>query len=242
MIKHSYLFFLDFNITMNSFAFATILALFVAYASATFDAATGVFSLGAVALNGGNSLALTLGSSTAFLTSAGIVAAGLALLGAGLIKAALLAGEEARGRSKRSSPVEQLAAIDNYFATIADMDVDDCGKLLVCQLESIPREVRLYLNINLETNKQTYFPTHFLTLALFELFQERTPEEGIIAGLFGESSTIDPASAKAEYDLAAYLGQATKSKVACARRYSRCPLDRKTISQALAKMARIPQQ
>jgi hypothetical protein len=104
-----------------------------------------------------------------------------------------------------------LAAIDEYFATIADMDVDDCGKLLVCQLESIPRE-------------------------------ERTPEEGIIAGLFGESSTIDPASAKAEYDLAAYLGQATKSKVACARRYSRCPLDRKTISQALAKMTRIPQQ
>merc|ERR1739844_663015 len=115
------------------------------------------------------------------------------------------------GRSRRSAPVEQLAAIDNYFATIADMDVDDCGKLLVCQLESIPRE-------------------------------ERTPEEGIIAGLFGESSTIDPASAKAEYDLAAYLGQATRSKVACARRYSRCPLDRKTISQALAKMARIPQQ
>jgi len=199
---------------MNSFAFATILALFVAYASATFDATTGVFSLGAVALNGGNSLALTLGSSTAFLTSAGIVAGGLGLLALGLVKAALLAGpaaEEGYGRSRRSAPVEQLAAIDNYFATIADMDVDDCGKLLVCQLESIPRE-------------------------------ERTPEEGIIAGLFGESSTIDPASAKAEYDLAAYLGQATKSKVACARRYSRCPLDRKTISQALAKMARIPQQ
>jgi len=146
---------------MNSFAFATIFALFVAYASATFDAATGVFSLGAVALNGGNSLALTLGSSTAFLTSAGIVAGGLGLLALGLVKAALLAGEEGL-RSKRSAPVEQLAAIDNYFATIADMDVDDCGKLLVCQLESIPRE-------------------------------ERTPEEGIIAGLFGESSTIDPA-------------------------------------------------
>ena len=126
---------------MNSFAFATIFALFVAYASATFDATTGVFSLGAVALNGGNSLALTLGSSTAFLTSAGIVAGGLGLLALGLVKAALLAGEEGH-RSKRSAPVEQLAAIDNYFATIADMDVDDCGKLLVCQLESIPREVR----------------------------------------------------------------------------------------------------
>ena len=64
----------------------------------------------------------------------------------------------------------------------------------------------------------------------------------MIATLFGESSTIDPASAKAEYDLAAYLGQATGSKVACARRYTQCPLDRKTISQALAKMARIPSQ
>lgn len=207
---------------MNSFAFATILALFVAFASATFDATTGVFTLGAVALNGGNSLLLVSGQSALFLTSAGIVAGGLGLLALGLVKAAILAGPALADepcsrsdcpypRSKRSAPVEQLAAIDEYFATIADMDVDDCGKLLVCQLESIPRE-------------------------------ERTPEEGIIAGLFGESSTIDPASAKAEYDLAAYLGQATKSKVACARRYSRCPLDRKTISQALAKMTRIPQQ
>ena len=130
---------------MNSFAFVTILALFIACASATFDATTGVFSLGAVALNGGNSLALTLGSSTAFLTSAGIVAGGLGLLALGLVKAAILAGpaaEEGYPRSKRSAPVEQLAAIDDYFATIADMDVDDCGKLLVCQLESIPTEVR----------------------------------------------------------------------------------------------------
>ena len=74
------------------------------------------------------------------------------------------------------------------------------------------------------------------------LFQERSVEEQLIANLFGESSTIDPAQAKAEYDLAAYLGQATGSKVACARRYARCPVDRKTISQALAKMARQPAQ
>merc|ERR1712241_997592 len=64
----------------------------------------------------------------------------------------------------------------------------------------------------------------------------------LIVNLFGESSTIDPAQAKAEYDLAAYLGQATHSKVACARRYQRCPVDRKTIAQALAKMARQPAQ
>ncbi len=89
------------------------------------------------------------------------------------------------------------------------MDVDDCGKLLVCTLETVPTE-------------------------------ERTPEENMIATLFGESATIDPASAKAEYDLAAYLGQATGSKIACARRYHKCPIDRQTISQALAKLARQP--
>ena len=125
---------------MNSFAFVTIVAMAIASASATFDASTGVFTLGALSINGGNSLALTLGSSTAFLTSAGIVAAGLALLGAGVVKAALLAGEEEH-RARRSAPVEQLAAIDEYFSTISEMDVDDCGKLLVCQLETIPREV-----------------------------------------------------------------------------------------------------
>jgi len=182
----------------------------LASASAFFyDPASGAFTLGAMTLNGGNAVALTSGSTTAFATSAGLAAGALGLLGLAVVKIALLANLE--GRSKRSAPVEELEAIDNYFATISAMDVDDCGKLLVCELETIPTE-------------------------------ERTPEENMIATLFGESSTIDPASAKAEYDLAAYLGQATGSKVACARRYSQCPLDRKTISQALAKMARIPSQ
>jgi len=199
---------------MNGFATLAVLACAIASTIATFDASTGVFTLGALTLNGGNSLALTAGSTTAFLTSAGIVAGGLGLLGLAIVKSAILSGEPIQFRQKRqrrSSPVEQLAAIDKYFETITAMDVDDCGKMLVCSLETVPRE-------------------------------ERTPEENMIATLFGESSTIDPASAKAEYDLAAYLGQATGSKVACARRYTRCPLDRKTISQALAKMARLPAQ
>jgi len=195
---------------MNGFASLAVLSAAVASASAFFyDATGGVFTLGAMTLNGGNSLALTSGATTAFVTSAGLAAGALGLLGLAVVKAALIANAE--GRAKRSAPVEELAAIDNYFSTISAMDVDDCGKLLVCQLETIPTE-------------------------------ERTPEENMIATLFGESSTIDPASAKAEYDLAAYLGQATGSKVACARRYTQCPLDRKTISQALAKMARIPSQ
>merc|ERR1712025_121314 len=195
---------------MNGFVtIATFLA-FVASTSAIFyDPASGVFTLSALSLNGGNALALTSGTTTAFLTSAGIVAGGLGLLGLAVVKSALLAADEAK-RSRRSAPVDLLEKIDEYFLAISAMDVDDCGKLLVCQLETVAPE-------------------------------ERTPEEGMIATLFGESATIDPASPKAEYDLAAYLGQATGSKVACARRYAQCPMDRKTISQALAKMARIQQ-
>merc|ERR1712012_1387081 len=187
---------------MNGFVLS-FLALAVASASAFYDPATGVFTLGSMSLNGANALAL--GSTTVFLTSAGIAAAGLAILGAAVVKTALLEGG---ARSKREAPTETLEKIDEYFKTIGAMDVDDCGKLLVCTIETVSAE-------------------------------ERPPEEGMIATLFGENATIDPASPKAEYDLAAYLGQATSSKVACARRYSRCPMDRKTISQALAKMARI---
>jgi hypothetical protein len=191
---------------MNGFTTGVVLACAFASANAIYDAASGVFTLGALSLNAGNSLALTSGATTGFVTSAGLAAGALGLLGAAIVKIAILSNLS--NRSKRSAPVEDLAAIDEYFGTIAAMDVDDCGKLLVCQLETVAAE-------------------------------ERTPEENVIATLFGENSTIDPASAKAEYDLAAYLGQATQSKVACARRYARCPLDRKTIAQALAKMARI---
>merc|ERR1739844_627697 len=198
-------------INMNGFVSNSIvLACAVASANAIFSATTGTFILGPITELTGGGLSLTAGSATALLTNAGVLAGALALLGAAIIAGSVLdIGIEAR--SRRSAPVEDLAAIDKYFEEITALDVDDCGKLLVCQLETVATE-------------------------------ERTLEENIIAGLFGESSTIDPASPKAEFDLAAYLGQATGSKMACARRYNRCPLDRKTISQALAKMARMPAQ
>jgi len=201
---------------MNGFVSAIVLACAMASANAIFSTATGTFVLGPITELVGGGLALTAGTTTALFTPAGIFAGALGLLGVAVVIGAITGNAVLgigglRSRSKRSAPVEDLAAIDKYFENILDMDVDDCGKLLVCQLETVATE-------------------------------ERTLEENIIATLFGESSTIDPASAKAEYDLAAYLGQATKSKVACARRYSRCPLDRKTISQALAKMARLPAQ
>merc|ERR1711981_400080 len=202
----------DFNIiNMNGFVSNSIvLACAIASANAIFSTTTGTFILGPITELTGGGLSLTAGSATALLTNAGVLAGALALLGAAIIAGSVLdIGIEAR--RKRSAPVEDLARLDKYFEEISNMDVDDCGKLLVCQLETVATE-------------------------------ERTLEENIIATLFGESSTIDPASPKAEFDLAAYLGQATGSKMACARRYNRCPLDRKTISQALAKMARMPAQ
>merc|ERR1712150_443045 len=175
------------KLKMNGFVSIALLLALVAAAQAFFyDPATGVFSLLANSQTLANGLVLTSGTTTAYLTSAGIAVGGLGLLAIALAK------------------------IDNYFQQVSAMDVDDCGKLLVCTLETVSAE-------------------------------ERTPEEQLISTLFGETATIDPASPKAEYDLAAYLGQATGSKTACARRYTQCPMDRKTISQALAKMARIQQ-
>lgn len=64
---------------------------------------------------------------------------------------------------------------------------------------------------------------------------ERSVEENLISGLFDGSTTIDPLSAKSEYDLAAFIG-VNYNKETCAKRYHRCKLDRKTIVQALGKI------
>ena len=45
-------------------------------------------------------------------------------------------------------------------------------------------------------------------------------EESLISAMFEQSTTIDPLSAKAEYDLAAFIG-ANYDKAVCARRYHR---------------------
>jgi len=200
--------------------------------------------IGSLALLGLSSgtVALTSGTLTAFLTPAGAVAVAIGIVGAGIVKKAIAAnvaglatqdfrnfGQQqqsgygragVRVRSKRSN-AEQTAAgldeIDSYFYTIANIDYDDCGKRLVCEVEALPAA-------------------------------QRSEEEQLIAGLFGENNVIDPASSKAEYDLAAYLGSSTQSKIACARRYHKCPMDRKTIGQALEKQkaaalaAQVPQQ
>ncbi len=235
---------------MNTYAVCTVLAVLATPALCIFDggvALTGVGSLGASTLSGGG-LALTTGTSTAFLTSAGVAAAGLGLLGAAVIGGAiasrafrakrdvssLAALQVRRERSmllacmycklQSSLDATKFKVVDNYFMTILDVDVDDCGKKLVCEIMALEKDAR-------------------------------SVEENLIANLFTASTTIDPLSAKAEYDLAAFVG-ANYDKAVCARRYAhcvtspygcpvtpimccryhRCEYDRKTIMQALAKL------
>jgi hypothetical protein len=154
-------------------------------------------SLAVVGLSTGTA-ALTAGTLTAFLTPAGAVAVAIGIVGAGIVKKAIAANvaglatqdfrnfgqqqsQQGYGRAGvrqrfRRSDAEQTAAgldeIDSYFYTIANIDYDDCGKRLVCEVEALPAE-------------------------------QRSEEELLIAGLFGENNVIDPASSKAEYDLAA---------------------------------------
>ena len=175
-------------------------------------------------------ISLTVGTvgataGAAALTSAGALAAGVGLVGAGVVVGALAARAGRGGgfggfrrRGRRSSgegdeleilDTETLAAlqlVDSYFMTILDVDVDDCGKKLVCEIQTVPAA-------------------------------NRTAEETLIANLFDDSTTIDPLSAKAEYDLASFIG-ANYDKVVCARRYHRCELNRKTIVQGLSKLGK----
>ncbi len=84
--------FFQYTYIMNRFATLAVLGAALSSASAFFyDSASGVFTLGALSLNGGNALAITSGTTTAFLTSAGIAAAGLGLLAAAVVKAAIIA-------------------------------------------------------------------------------------------------------------------------------------------------------
>lgn len=97
--------------------------------------------------------------------------------------------------------------IDTYFETVAQLDTDDCGKRLVCEIKT-------------------------------ELESNLTEEERLVAGLFPDTWELDGSRAKSIYDAAAYFGNVTKSKAACAKRFFKCPVDRKTILRDLAKQRR----
>merc|ERR1712038_300338 len=163
----------------------------------------GSFLIGTAAVGG-----ITIGSG-AFWT-------GLALLkiGAikGLVKGNLLSGGRGRrghyrGRRDVGDQLDHqiLMRIDEYFSTILEKDLDDCGKKFICDIKT--RSV-----------------------------QELTDKEKVVSALFDPSEEfIDPNSPKAEFDLAAYMGLVSKSKSVCTQRYSKCPVEAKTIANALEK-------
>lgn len=91
------------------------------------------------------------------------------------------------------------------FALVSSMDMYSCGKALVCGLDA--------------KDPQTLSQDEQLIMALF------ADRKG--------KHYVDPASAMAEYELAAELGLATKDEVACRKRYSTCPYTADEMMSAL---------
>merc|ERR1712088_537494 len=108
------------------------------------------------------------------------------------------------GRHSRSAEnVEEKK--DGLFALIRSMDTLECGKGLICELETKAQD-------------------------------ELEADEALILSLFGDrkfKKQVNPASAKAEYDLAAELGLASKSQVICRQRYASCPYSMDEMMKAL---------
>eukprot|EP00096_Caligus_rogercresseyi_P001003 TRINITY_DN115_c0_g2_i11.p1 TRINITY_DN115_c0_g2~~TRINITY_DN115_c0_g2_i11.p1 ORF type:complete len:276 (-),score=81.42 TRINITY_DN115_c0_g2_i11:133-894(-) len=96
---------------------------------------------------------------------------------------------------KRSTQSVFVPDEEAIFNLVASLDVHSCGKLLVCELEA--------------KDSNSLQEDELLLLTLF--------------GTYKASQKVDPQSSKAEYDLAAELGQLTKDQVKCRRRYRSCP-------------------
>jgi len=65
---------------------------------------------------------------------------------------------------------------------------------------------------------------------------ELESDEAIIVSLFSDrkyKKQVNPASPKAEYDLAAELGLASRNQVICRQRYASCPYTAEEMMNAL---------
>merc|ERR1711892_1518531 len=195
------------NFTMNSKQF---LVLF--FSACVLSFATGLGSLAAITYNSALYLPLIGGASGGLGTI--LAALGALKLGAvALLLASNFQGEEEVAeetgygsgyRQKRAASAALGPDPDSLFQLVSSMDLYSCGKRLVCELEAKP-------------------------------MSERTSEEMLMISLFGKGKkTVNPASAKAEYDLAAELGMASKSQVVCRKRYSPCPYTSEEMMEALS--------
>lgn len=94
---------------------------------------------------------------------------------------------------------------EGLFSLVSSMDMYSCGKSLICELEA--------------KNKDLLDDDEKLILTLF--------------GDRNELKNVDVRSAKAEYNLAAELGLASRSQVVCRQRYSTCPFTADEMMKAL---------
>lgn len=189
---------------MNSKAF---LALF--FNAAILAGVNGLGSFTTVAYNGALSIPLLAATSGTFGTAIAVL--GLLKLGAAaliLASSAAPAAEEGYGyRSRRHQrSAESATSPDGLFALIRSMDMYECGKSLICELEA-KKEGELLEDETL----------------IMTLFSDRK----------GKNKFVNPGSAKAEYDLAAELGLATKDQVICRQRYASCPYTAEEMMKAL---------
>lgn len=108
-------------------------------------------------------------------------------------------------RGKRDAVYGSNTSPEGLFTLVGSMDMYSCGKSLICELEAKNRN----------------------------LLDE---DEKLILTLFSDRQTnksVNPASPKAEYDLAAELGQVSRSQVVCRQRYSTCPYTSDEMMKAL---------
>jgi hypothetical protein len=194
---------------MNTKAFV---ALF--FNAAFFACVQGFGSLTTVVYNGALTIPLLAATTGTFGTALAVLGV-LKLGAAALLLAASLRGnnEEAgyngyrKRRYQRSADGSEAVTSnpDALFNLISSMDLYSCGKSLVCELEA--------------KNIEELMEDEVLILSLFS---DRKARKGVNAG-----------SAKAEYDLAAELGLATKNQVICRQRYAVCPYTADEMMSAL---------
>eukprot|EP00095_Tigriopus_kingsejongensis_P009461 maker-scaffold197_size267318-snap-gene-1.35 protein:Tk09461 transcript:maker-scaffold197_size267318-snap-gene-1.35-mRNA-1 annotation:"hypothetical protein" len=161
-------------------------------------------------------LAATAGTLATPLAVLGLIKLGAAaLIAGGFVALGSLRGrnnddeevyhESSSGYHRRRRSADIAAPNpDALFALISSMDTHGCGKQLVCELEA--KDAR-----------------------------QLQGDESLILSLFGDKQKkgLNVASAKAEYELAAQLGQITKSQVMCRQRYTTCPYTGTEMMKAL---------
>ena len=129
------------SIAATMFVLSTSLLLTCLVLSPASASPSPIFFDGGLTLTGlsAGGLAISSGTSSIALSSAGVALGAVGLLGVGVVKAVLLGSLLSR-RGKRDTH-QQLLQLDQYFSAVAESDIDDCGKKLVCDIKTRNGEV-----------------------------------------------------------------------------------------------------